>query len=84
MTTRWSLGGIKSALDDYPELLVVGEAYNGRDAVRKARQLKPEIVVVDLSPKTVETHKYKIMEKLGASNPVEPARIAIRRKLIQA
>ncbi|NLI80465.1 MAG: response regulator transcription factor [Deltaproteobacteria bacterium] len=37
-----------------------------------------------LSPKTVETHKYHIMEKLGACSVVELARIAIRKKLIQA
>lgn len=202
------IGGIKSALEDHPHFLVVDEAYNGRDAVRKAKLLKPDIVIMDislpdlngmdatmqikkthpdihiivftmhadreyvvnllkagisayvlkedsttdlllaiqavkrggtyfsttapkvwlghglgregedhsrdgfdalslrerevlqllaeghsvkdvawkldLSPKTVETHKYNIMEKLGASNLVELARIAIRRKLIQA
>ncbi len=202
------IGGIKSALGDHPEFLVVDEAYNGRDAVKKARQLKPDIVIMDislpdlngmdatmqikkgdpsihiivftmhadreyvvnllkagisayvlkedsitdlvlaiqavkrggtyfsttapkvwqehgmgvnnedhsrngfdalslrerevlqllaegysvkdvawkldLSPKTVETHKYNIMEKLGASSLVELARIAIRKKLIQA
>ncbi|NTU48859.1 MAG: response regulator transcription factor, partial [Syntrophobacteraceae bacterium] len=43
------IGGIKSALEDHPEFLVVGEAYNGRDAVRKARQLKPDIVIMDIS-----------------------------------
>jgi len=202
------IGGIKSALEDYPEFQVVGEACNGREGVRKTRQLKPDVVIMDislpdlngmdatmqikkaepntrviiftmhsdkeyvinllkagisgyvlkedsisdlilaiqavkrggtyfstmapkvwqeccqahcdrehsrdgfdslslrerevlqlfaegysvkdvaskldLSPKTVETHKYNIMEKLGASSVVELARIAIRKKLIQA
>lgn len=202
------ISGIKSALEDYPDFVVVGEAYNGREGVKKAKQLKPDIVIMDislpdlngmdatmqikkvdpgiqviiftmhadkeyvinllkagisgyvlkedsisdlilaiqavrrggtyfstmapkvwldhlmimdngdlshhgfgslslrerevlqllaegysvkdiaskldLSPKTVETHKYNIMEKLGATSVVELARIAIRKKLIQA
>jgi len=43
------IGGIKSALEDYPEFLVVGEAYNGREAVAMARRLKPDIVIMDIS-----------------------------------
>jgi DNA-binding NarL/FixJ family response regulator len=36
-----------------------------------------------ISPKTVETHKYSIMEKLQASSVVELTKIAIRKKLIK-
>jgi DNA-binding NarL/FixJ family response regulator len=37
-----------------------------------------------ISPKTVESHKYSIMEKLGADSIAELTKIAIKRKLIEA
>jgi len=37
-----------------------------------------------ISPKTVETHKYNILEKLNARNVVALTRIAIREGLIEA
>jgi DNA-binding NarL/FixJ family response regulator len=36
-----------------------------------------------ISPKTVESHKYNIMEKLQAASIVELTKIAIRKKLIE-
>ena len=36
-----------------------------------------------ISPKTVESHKYNIMDKLQAKSVVELAKIAIRKNLIQ-
>jgi DNA-binding NarL/FixJ family response regulator len=36
-----------------------------------------------ISPKTVESHKYSIMEKLGADSLAELTKIAIKRKLIE-
>jgi two-component system response regulator NreC len=36
-----------------------------------------------ISPKTVETHKYHIMEKLDASSMVDLTKIAIRKNLIK-
>ena len=40
--------GIKMVLDLDPELEVVGEAYNGEEALRLARRLKPDVVLMDL------------------------------------
>ena len=37
--------GIRSLLDEEPEIEVVGEAENGREAVAKAEELHPDIVV---------------------------------------
>lgn len=37
-----------------------------------------------ISPKTVETHKYNIMEKLKATSIVDLTKIAIRKNLIEA
>ncbi|MEZ4729262.1 MAG: response regulator transcription factor [Caldilineaceae bacterium] len=39
--------GIRMILDAEPGVVVVGEAENGREAVEKAEQLQPDIVVMD-------------------------------------
>ena len=36
--------GIKSLFCDYPDLEIIGEAVNGKEAVEKARLIKPDIV----------------------------------------
>ena len=43
------IGGIKSTLSEYPELEVVGEALNGREAVRMVKSQRPDIVIMDIS-----------------------------------
>ncbi len=40
--------GIRMVLDLDPELEVVGEASNGEEALRLARRLKPDVVLMDL------------------------------------
>lgn len=40
--------GLKSALRAHPEFSVVGEARDGEEAVREARRLQPELVVMDV------------------------------------
>jgi two-component system, NarL family, response regulator NreC len=41
--------GLRLLLEQYPELLVIGEAANGRDAVTLAATLSPQIVVMDVA-----------------------------------
>src|SRR6202451_511220 len=41
--------GLRLLLEQYPELVVVGEAANGREAVTMAATLSPEIVVMDVA-----------------------------------
>lgn len=43
------IGGIKSTLSEYPELEVIGEALNGREAVRRVKAQRPDIVIMDIS-----------------------------------
>lgn len=43
------LDGIRSRLAAQPGLEIVGEASNGHEAVRKARQLLPDIILLDIS-----------------------------------
>ena len=41
--------GLKSVLSATPDITIVGEASNGREAIAVAQQLKPDVVVMDLS-----------------------------------
>jgi DNA-binding NarL/FixJ family response regulator len=41
--------GLKAVLSATPDITVVGEAANGREAVVEVQRLKPDIVVMDLS-----------------------------------
>lgn len=41
--------GLRTVLDGQPGWTLCGEAVNGRDAVEKARQLKPDIMVMDVT-----------------------------------
>ena len=41
--------GIRALLKDEPDLEICGEAMDGLDAIEKARQLKPDLVIMDLS-----------------------------------
>ena len=40
--------GLVSLLQQYPELEVVGEATNGNEAVAKAKQSQPDVVIMDI------------------------------------
>ena len=40
--------GIKSLFCDYPEMEVIGEASNGKEAIEKSKLIKPDIVLMDL------------------------------------
>ncbi len=41
--------GLRLLLEQYPEIVVIGEAGNGRDAVNLAASLSPQVVVMDVA-----------------------------------
>ena len=57
MTTRILLAddhkilrnGLRSLLEEQPDMQVVAEAENGRKTVRLAREVKPDVVIMDIS-----------------------------------
>ena len=40
--------GIKALFSDYPEMEIIGEASNGKEAIEKSKLIKPDIVLMDL------------------------------------
>jgi DNA-binding NarL/FixJ family response regulator len=40
--------GLKSLFDDYPQMEIIAEADNGKEAIEKTRLLKPDIVLMDI------------------------------------
>lgn len=41
--------GLKMLIDSRPDLIVVGEAADGVEGVRKAKELLPDVVILDVS-----------------------------------
>jgi DNA-binding NarL/FixJ family response regulator len=41
--------GLKSLIERHPEFEVVGEAENGKQGIKMAKKLKPDLVIMDLS-----------------------------------
>jgi DNA-binding NarL/FixJ family response regulator len=41
--------GIRSLLEDEPDMVVIGEAEEGQAAVRLALQLEPDVVILDIA-----------------------------------
>lgn len=40
--------GLKSLFEDYPEITVIAEAQNGKEAIEKVRAYKPDVVLMDI------------------------------------
>jgi DNA-binding NarL/FixJ family response regulator len=45
--------GLKALLSDEPDLIIVGEASNGREALQRVQELAPDIVLMDISMPTL-------------------------------
>ena len=63
--------GLRRLLEAEPDLKVVGEACDGAEAVKMARQLKPDIMLLDLAmPRTPGLEALREMSSGPASNSV--------------
>jgi DNA-binding NarL/FixJ family response regulator len=59
--------GLKLLINSQPDMQVVGEAANGKEVLVKARDLKPDVVVMDLS--MPELNGLQATERLKAELP---------------
>ena len=59
--------GLRLLIDGQRDMRVVGEAGNGKEALQQARDLKPDVVVMDLS--MPELNGLQATERLKAERP---------------
>jgi DNA-binding NarL/FixJ family response regulator len=59
--------GLRLLINSQPDMQVVGEAANGREVLVKARDLKPDVVVMDLS--MPELNGLQATEQIRAEHP---------------
>lgn len=62
--------GVRSLLQRYPRFNVVGEAADGLDGVKRALQLKPDVVLLDLNMpgmSGIETLQLMLQDRPGAA-----------------
>ena len=59
--------GFKMLLDAQPDMEIVGEACNGREAAEKAEELRPDVVVMDVA--MPELNGIEATRRLAASVP---------------
>ncbi len=60
--------GLKAVLQSAPDITVIGEARNGREAVDATLRLKPDVVVMDLSMDVMDgAEATKELQRLGAT-----------------
>ena len=57
--------GLKSLVNAQADMEVIGEADNGRTALQKARELQPDVVIMDVS--MPELNGIKVTEQLKRS-----------------
>jgi DNA-binding NarL/FixJ family response regulator len=64
--------GFAAVLDSQPGLLVVGQAADGADAVRQARQLQPDVVLMDVRMPVMDGLQATRQILSAAASPARP------------
>ena len=80
--------GLRRLLESEPDLKVIGEACDGSEAVKLARQLKPDILLLDLAmPKQPG---LEALRELSSGSPSNPVRVILltaaaeKRQIVEA
>ncbi len=62
--------GLRKLLEAEPGMRVVGEAADGEETVKLVRELKPKILLLDLSmPRVTGLEALRELSKLGTQDP---------------
>jgi DNA-binding NarL/FixJ family response regulator len=64
--------GFAAVLNSQPGLLVVGQASDGADAVRQARRLEPDVILMDVRMPVMDGLEATRQILAGASSPARP------------
>jgi two-component system response regulator NreC len=62
------LKGLKSLIAEQPDMEVIGEAVNGRVALIKAKEMKPDVMILDFT--LPDLNGLQVMEKVKQLSPV--------------
>lgn len=60
-------GGIAAVLDSEPDIVLIGEAGSGKEAIESFRQLRPDVTLMDLQ--MADLDGISAMEKIRAESP---------------
>jgi len=75
--------GVRKLLEAQPELRVVGEAEDGEETIRVVRQLKPHVLLLDISlPKMTGIEALRELSKLGVQTRTIVLTAAIEREQV--
>jgi DNA-binding NarL/FixJ family response regulator len=62
---------LRSSLEQYPDWVVCGEATDGREAIEKSRQLKPDLIILDFSmPEMVGLTAARELKRTQPTTPL--------------
>ena len=59
--------GLKSILEKYPSIEVIGEAEDGEEAIEMAKRLKPDVILMDIGLPKIDG--LQATKKIKESNP---------------
>lgn len=68
-------GGLRLILEDQPDLVVVGEAADGAEAVALARRLRPDVCLVDIRMPRLDG--IEVTRALAGPGVADPLRVVI-------
>lgn len=67
--------GLRLILDDQPDITVVGEAADGTEAIRLARQLRPDVCLVDI--RMPGKDGIEVTHAIAGPDVIDPLRVVI-------
>ena len=68
-------GGLRLILEDQPDIEVAGEAADGAEAIRLARQLRPDVCLVDIRMPSVDG--IEVTRAIAGPGVPDPLRVVV-------